>query len=128
MKFEVERQNRELRQQFYELQLKADYFDIYKSKLDDLEQRLKKSNTDELSMQIIEVSEKYSETKIELLKGQRDLSMAKEKEEYYQRLNRTYTDTIKKLEFDLANSDLKLRKREEDWRRKFYEQRKMIFA
>lgn len=47
--------------------------------------------------------------------------MAKEKEEYYQRLNRQYTDTIKKLEYDLSNSDLNLRKREEEWRRKFYE-------
>jgi hypothetical protein len=47
--------------------------------------------------------------------------MAKEKEDYYQRLNRTYTDTIKKLEYDLANTDLALRKREEEWRKKFYE-------
>lgn len=127
MKFEVEKQNRELREKFYELQLKADYFDIYKAKLDELEQRLKQSNPDELAQQIIEVSEKYSECKIDLLKTQRDLQMAKEKEDYYQRLNRTYTDNIKKLEFDLANSDLILRKREEDWRKKFYEQRKTIF-
>ena len=88
MKFEVEKQNRQLREKFYELQLKADYFDIYKGKLDELEQRLKKSNPDELSQQIIEVSEKYSECKIESLKAQRDLSMAQEKEQYYQRLNR----------------------------------------
>lgn len=81
-----------------------------------------------MSQQIIEVSEKYSECKIESLKAQRDLTMAQEKEQYYQRLNRQYTDNIKKLEFDLANSDLALRKREEDWRRKFYEQRKTIFS
>lgn len=49
MKFEVEKQNRELRERFYEIQLKADYFDIYKQKLDELEQRLKQSNTDDLS-------------------------------------------------------------------------------
>jgi hypothetical protein len=127
MKFEVEKQNRNLREQFYELQLKADYFDIYKGKLEELEQRLKSSNSDELSQQIIEVSEKYSECKIELLKTLRDLQMAREKEDYYQRLNRQYTDNIKKLEFDLSNSDLVLRKREEEWRRKFYEQRKTIF-
>ena len=127
MKFEVEKQNRLLREEFYELQLKADYFDVYKTKLDDLEHRLKTSNSDELSKQIIEVSEKYSECKMELLKSTRDLQMAKEKEDYYQRLNRQYTDSIKKLEYDLSNSDLILRKREEEWRRKFYEQRKTIF-
>ncbi|CAD8069513.1 unnamed protein product [Paramecium sonneborni] len=34
MKSEVKRQNREFRDRFYELQLKADYFDNYKEKLD----------------------------------------------------------------------------------------------
>ena len=83
LKFEVEKQNRVLREKFYELQLKADYFDIYKGKLDELQQRLKSSNSDELSQQIIEVSEKYAECKIDQLKTARDLQMAREKEDYY---------------------------------------------
>lgn len=41
MKFEVEKQNHELREKFYELQLKADYFDTYKDKLRYLELTLK---------------------------------------------------------------------------------------
>jgi hypothetical protein len=48
--------------------VKADYFDIYKTKLDDLERRLKNSNPDDLSQQIIEVSEKLAEVKMEYLK------------------------------------------------------------
>lgn len=56
------------------------------------------------------------------------MQIAKEREEYYQRLNRQYTDTIKRLEFDLSHADIQLRKREEEWRKKFYEQRKTIFA
>lgn len=49
MKNEAERQNRELRMKFYELQLKADYFDTYKEKLDKLERNLRIQNPDELS-------------------------------------------------------------------------------
>jgi hypothetical protein len=49
MKFEVEKQNRQLRDQFHEVQLKADYFDIYKTSLDELDLRLKTSNSDELA-------------------------------------------------------------------------------
>ncbi|CAD8054955.1 unnamed protein product [Paramecium primaurelia] len=128
MKSEVERQNRELRDRFYELQLKADYFDNYKEKLDNLERTLRQNNPDELSQQIITVSQKLSDEKIELLRVRREMQVSAEKQEYYQRLNKQYTDTIKKLEYELAHADLDLRKREEDWRKRFYEQRKTIFA
>ena len=62
-------QNRDLREKLYELQLKADYFDVYKRQLEELEERLKKDNSDELSMQIIEMSEKNADIKKNLLKA-----------------------------------------------------------
>jgi len=95
--------------------------------IEDLEYRLKKNNTDELSQQLIEISTKLSEYKLGELQAKRDVTLLHQKEEYHQRLIKQYTDNLKDLERDLADWELKYAKREDFWRKRYNDQMKLIF-
>lgn len=114
--------------------VKVDYFESYKSTLEELEERLKKSASDEFSNQLIELSSKLKEYKMSELKSKREASLATEKEEYYQRMTRQYLEQIKSLERELAEWSMKYAKRvtlilfqEEFWHQRYKDQVKLIF-
>ena len=52
--------------------------------------------------------------------------MLKEKEEYYMRINNANTDSIKDLEEELANWEVKFNEREEFWRKRMSDQMKLM--
>jgi len=87
--------------------VKLDYLETQKKALEELEDRLKKSSSDELSQQLIEVSAKLSEYRLAELKAKRDVNLLEQKEEYHQRLIRQQTERMKILEEELAAWDLK---------------------
>lgn len=70
----------------------------HKDAIEELEAKLKKSNVDEMSQQLIEVSSKLSEYKLSELKAKRDITLLAQKEDYYQRLIKQYTDSMKEME------------------------------
>lgn len=50
------------------------------------------------------------------MRALREAMMAKEKEEYYQRVNRQNTDILKNLENQVAEHQLRFTERENYWR------------
>ena len=72
MKTALEIQNKKIRQQNIELSIDLDYFNVYQDTLKDLEERLKKSHNDELSLQLIEMSGRLKEYKLSELKAKRE--------------------------------------------------------
>ena len=125
--FDLQVQNRQIREKSYELQLKCDYHENYKHTLEDLERRLRKTNPDDISQQLIDLSTKLSEYKLTELRAKREAGLSREKEEYYQRINRQHLDHIKQIENELAVWDIKFTQREEFWRKRFNEQIKLVF-
>lgn len=53
------------------------------------------------------------------MKAKRDAILHKEKEEYYQRINRQHMESIKVIESELSQTQMKYSEREEFWRKKF---------
>lgn len=118
MKTDLEIINKKLRDNNYELSLKADSLETHKTVLEDLEKRLKNNYSDDMSQQLIEMSERMREYKLNELKSRREAAAALEKEEYYQRMGRQGMENIKQLEQDLAEWDIKFAKREEFWHKR----------
>eukprot|EP01017_Pseudomicrothorax_dubius_P040838 TRINITY_DN6464_c0_g2_i2.p1 TRINITY_DN6464_c0_g2~~TRINITY_DN6464_c0_g2_i2.p1 ORF type:complete len:635 (-),score=204.55 TRINITY_DN6464_c0_g2_i2:36-1940(-) len=118
MKSELETRHRLLRDKNFELTLLVDYYENYKQTLQDLEERLKKASADDLSDQLIELSKRNSQIKLAELKAKREAAMSKEKEEFHQRVSRQQTSTVKILEEQVANWELKFAEREDFWRKK----------
>lgn len=54
--------------------------------------------------------------------AQRSANLAKEKEEYYQRVNRQHLETIKAMELEISNHAKKFAEREEFWNKRLREQ------
>lgn len=128
MKTDLEIANKRLRDTNYELFLKADAYETEKTVLEALEKKLKHDNSDDLSQQLIEMSERMREYKLGELKAKRECAALSEKEEYYQRMARQNLENIKTLEQDLAEWDLKFAKREEFWHKRYNEQIKIVFG
>lgn len=61
------------------------------------------------------------------MKAKRDAQLAKEKEEYYQRINRQYLENIRDLESEQSQNHLRLAEREEFWRKRHSENMQKIF-
>ena len=128
MKTDLEIMNKRLRESNSELILKLDALETYKGVLEDLDRRLKSTYSDDMSQQLIEMSERMREYKLNELKSRREATSSLEKEEYYLRMNRQNLENIKKLEEDLSEWDLKFAKREEFWHKRYNEQVKIVFS
>ncbi len=87
--------------------VRLDYLETQKKSIEELEVRLKKSHSDELSQQLIEVSSKLSEYRLSELKSKRDVTLLEQKEEFHQKLIRQQNERMKTLEEELAGWDLK---------------------
>jgi Ca2+-binding EF-hand superfamily protein len=120
-KLELEVTNKKLRNDAYENQVRLDHYVLREKNLQDLEDSLKIRHQDELSLRIIELSEKMSQYKLGELKAQREVSLIREREEYYMRVNKNQTDQIQSLEEQVAQCDEKLILREKMWREKYHE-------
>jgi Ca2+-binding EF-hand superfamily protein/chromosome segregation ATPase len=125
-KLELEITNKQLRNDSYETQVRLDHYILREKNLLDLEQLLKNKHPDELSLKVIELSEKLSSYKLDALKAQREASLVKEREEYYMRINKTQTDQIVSLEEQVARNDEKFIQRENFWRDRHQEQLKLL--
>lgn len=68
MKTDLELINKKLREENYELKLQVDYFETYRKGLEELEKRLTAKNSDELSLQLVEMSGRMKEYKLSELK------------------------------------------------------------
>lgn len=127
-KSDLETYNRTLREELHTVGVRKDYLETQKNAIEELEARLKKSHTDELSQQIIEVSTKLSDYKLAELKAKRDVNLLEQKEDYHQRLIRQQTERMKLLEEELAAWELKHAQREDFWRKRYNDQMGMIFG
>lgn len=124
-KLELEISNKKLRETNYEYSVKVDNYSLRERNLQDLEVMLKEQHPDELSVRVMEMSQKLTDYRLKELKSQREVYLVKEREDYYARINRTQVDHIKKLEEELAKSDSKFNEREEFWRRRYNDQLKI---
>jgi Ca2+-binding EF-hand superfamily protein/chromosome segregation ATPase len=120
-KLELEIANKQLRAEGHENQVKLDHYVLREKNLIDLEDSLKIRHPDELSMKIIELSEKLSQYKLAELKAQREVGLIKEREEYFMRVNKNQTEQIVSLEEQVAKCDEKMVLREKMWREKYQE-------
>lgn len=120
-KLDLEIKNKELRNTAHENQVRLDHYVLREKNLIDLEETLKFKNPDELSLKIIELSEKLSQYKLAELKAQREVVLVREREEYYMRVNKNQTEQIIALEEQVSKCDEKLVLREKMWREKYQE-------
>ena len=125
-KLELEIINKQLRNDSYENQIRLDNYILREKNLLDLEETLKTRYPDELSMKIVEISEKLSTYKLESLKAQREVTLVREREEYYMRVNKAQTDQILALEELVAKNDEKFVQRETFWRDRHQDQIKLV--
>ncbi len=100
-----------MRQEIHDMGVRLDYLETQRDTIEELEIKLKKSHQDELAQQVIEVSTKLSEYKLAELKAKRDITLLSQKEEYYQRLIRQYTEGMKEMEESLSQWELKYAQR-----------------
>jgi hypothetical protein len=110
-KTELEKQNKEIRELNFNLQVRNDYIENEKLHVEELEKKLRRTYTDEASLTIIDLTKKLSEYKMAELKAKRECGLLKEKEEYYLRVSNAQTDSIKDIEEELANWEKKFNER-----------------
>lgn len=125
-KLELEIANKQLRTEMYDNQVRLDAYILKEANLRDLEQSLKSRYTDELSTKIIELSGNLSSYKLNELKAQRELSLVKEREEYFMRVNKNQSAQIQDLEIQVAGAESKINERENFWRARFAEQADLL--
>lgn len=125
-KLELEIENKRLRTEGFDNQVRLDNYKLRESNLLELEQILKDRYPDELSAKIIELSEKLRTYKLGELKAQREVSLIKEREEYYMRVNKNQTNQIQDLEEQVASNESKFNERENFWRARYNDQIKLL--
>lgn len=125
-KLELEIANKQLRTDMYENQVRLDAYILKEKNLRELEETLKSRNSDELSAKIIELSSNLSTYKLNELKAQRELSLVKEREEYFMRVNKNQSAQIQDLEVQVAGAESKINERENFWRARFAEQSDLL--
>lgn len=125
-KTELEKENKELRELNFNIQVRNDYIENEKIHIEELEKKLRRTYSDEASITIIDLTKKLSEYKMAELKAKRECNLLKEKEEYYLRVNNAHTENIKDIEVELANWEKKYNEREEFWRKRLAEQMKLM--
>lgn len=87
-------------------------------------QRMKQSD---LSDRMISLSEKLQSMKLGEMRATRELDEVKEKNNYLSRLLRTQNEQVKRLEEKVAESESKIHKREEEFRRADNERMRRFF-
>jgi chromosome segregation ATPase len=88
---------------------------------------LQKSKQSELSDRMIALSEKMQGLRLSEMRANRELNEVKEKNEYFARLLRTSTASVKKLEEQCAELESKIMKKEEEFRRADNERMRKFF-
>lgn len=126
MKLHLEISNRKLREENYEQTLKCDYYETKQEELRKLEEKLRDEYTDDIHQQLIDMSMQVQDLKLQEMQAKRMANLAKEKEEYYQRVNRQHMETIKSMELEVSNHAKKFAEREDFWRRKLNDQFQLI--
>ena len=126
-KLELEINNKKLREQSYEQNVRIDNYLLREKSVTELEIMLKEQHPDELSQRVIDITSKLSDYRLKELKAQREVYLVKEREEYYARVNRTQVDHIKKLEEEISKYDIKYNEREEFWRKRHNDQLKLFY-
>lgn len=125
-KSQLEQQHKEIKELLFNLQVRNDYLENQKLAVDELQQTLKRTYTDESSVTIMQLTNKLSEYRMGELKAKREAALLKEKEDYYLRVNNTHAENAKELEAELANWEAKHNQREEFWRNRLNEQMKLM--
>ena len=87
--------------------VRLDYLETQKDAIEDIEKRLRKSYPDDMTKQLLDVSAKLSEYRLEELKAKRELSLSQQKELYHQGIIRHQTERMKELETELADWEKK---------------------
>jgi DNA-binding transcriptional regulator YiaG len=88
---------------------------------------LQRSKQSELSDRLIALSEKLQSMRLGEMRATRELKEVKEKNDYFARLLRTSTETVKNLEERVAEFESRMNKREEEFRRADNERMKRFF-
>lgn len=88
---------------------------------------LQRSKQSELSDRLISLSEKLQNMRLGEMRATRELKEVKEKNDYFARLLRTSTETVKNLEERVAEFESRMNKREEEFRRADNERMKRFF-
>lgn len=88
-KLDLELSNKKMRESNYEMKVRVENYALREKSLQEVERALKEEHPEKLSERVIEMSEQLGEIKMKELKGQHELFLVKEKEEYYARINRT---------------------------------------
>lgn len=88
---------------------------------------LQRSKQSELSDRLISLSEKLQSMRLGEMRATRELKEVKEKNDYFARLLRTSTETVKNLEERVAEFESRMNKREEEFRRADNERMKRFF-
>ncbi|EGR27290.1 hypothetical protein IMG5_198820 [Ichthyophthirius multifiliis] len=126
VKTDLEIQNKKLRDDNHELAIKCDYFEALEQQFDELKNDLKTKYSDQLQQRVIELSLQVSEQKLMEMKAKRDQEIAKEKEEYYQRITRQHLEHVKALEQESELTNKKFNEREQFWRQKHQEAMNLV--
>ncbi|KRX05015.1 hypothetical protein PPERSA_06649 [Pseudocohnilembus persalinus] len=124
-KLDLEITNRNLKQINNELQLKCDYYETARVVREEIKQV--GNNPDSLEHKIHEFGNQITELKQAEWRAKREAAVAKEKEEYYQRINRQHNESIKLLEQEISQIQKKANEREEYWRKENVKQTELIF-
>ena len=111
-KTQLEKQNKDLQELNFNLQLRNDHLEHQKAVIEELDLKLRRTYTDEASITIMDLTHKMSDYRMSQLRAKRECSLLKEKEEYYLRVNNAHTENIKDLEAQLANFEKKQSERE----------------
>jgi chromosome segregation ATPase len=93
----------------------------------ELLESLQKSKQSDLSDRLIQMSERLQSMKLAEMRATRELKEVKEKNDYYARLLRTSTESVKNLEEKVAEFESRLSKREEEFRRADNERMRRFF-
>lgn len=125
-KLELEVANKNLRNEMLENQVRLDNYILREQSLSELESILKDRYPDELSLKIVDLSNKITEHKLGELKAQRETSVIKEREEYYMRINKNQINQITALEEAVAGNEAKFNERENFWRSRYNDQMKLL--
>eukprot|EP00743_Colponemidia_sp_Colp-15_P008540 GILK01009293.1.p1 GENE.GILK01009293.1~~GILK01009293.1.p1 ORF type:complete len:1971 (-),score=574.63 GILK01009293.1:67-5757(-) len=123
----LEESNAKLRAEKAELIGKFEEADSRAKSTQELLDTLRSGTADDLSDKLVELSNRISEVRLSELRALRQTAVSKEKEEYLLRINQTQTETISKLESEVAKWEMQLSQKEQEFRQREDERQKLFF-
>ena len=117
----------QMRTRFRQNQLHMDEAKAKAENYQELLESLQKAKQSDLSDRLIQMSERLQSMKLGEMRATRELKEVKEKNDYYARLLRTSTESVKNLEEKVAEFESRLSKREEEFRRADNERMRRFF-